>query len=92
MPNSLGTSMPAVLNFNSHAVRNIQPKIRLREACDLIAQATSQAEFIQSIALTAEADKELVLEPRQVTGLYYSLQDLVDRLRKAEILIDKLRI
>lgn len=91
MPNSLGTSMSAVLSFNSHAVRNIQPKIRLREACDLIAQATSQAEFIQSIALTAEANKELVLEPRQVTGLYYSLQDLVTPCRTLSIGLGKLR-
>lgn len=89
MPNSISTSVPSVISFNSHAVRAMPPKIRLRGACDLIAQATHQAEFIQGITLAVEAGKELVLEPGQVTGLYFSLQDLIDRLKKAEVLMGR---
>ena len=57
---------------------------KLREACYL-------AEFIQTISLNGPRDSAVTLQPGQLTGFYFAMQNTIDRIREAEALIDAVR-
>lgn len=61
--------------------------LNLNDAAGKLREAAALAEFIQSISLNLPPDKELVLQPLQLTGFYYAMQDTIDRIIEAEGLI-----
>lgn len=63
----------------------------LLDAADKLREAAYLAEFIQSISLNVPNDGALLMQPGQVTGFYYAMEDTIDRIKKAEVLIDAAR-
>jgi hypothetical protein len=57
-------------------------------AQDLLNEATYIAEFLQTITLLKDKDEGLLLQGNQVYGLHYVMQDMIDRLQKADALLD----
>jgi hypothetical protein len=62
----------------------------LMAAADKLREAAYLAEFIQSISLNANGGG-LLLQPGQVTGFYYAMENTIDRIKEAEALIDAAR-
>ncbi|MDO9011949.1 MAG: hypothetical protein Q7U78_09115 [Gallionella sp.] len=60
----------------------------LRDATDKLSEAVYLAEFIQSISLNVPHDGSIILQPGQLTGFYYAMQNTIDRIKEAEVLID----
>ncbi|PTR07119.1 hypothetical protein C8R32_10875 [Nitrosospira sp. Nsp5] len=54
------------------------------DARDLLEEASHIAKFIQGVSL----NHEIHLEPGEVTGFYFILQDLIGRIDKANLLLD----
>jgi len=63
----------------------------LMAAADKLREAAYLAEFIQSISLNVPHGGELLLQPGQVTGFYYAMENTIDRIKEAEALIDEAR-
>jgi hypothetical protein len=63
----------------------------LIDAADKLREAASLAEFIQSISLNVPHGGTILLQPGQVTGFYYAMQNTIDRITEAEALIDTAR-
>jgi hypothetical protein len=57
------------------------------QAHDLLNEAAYIAEFVQSITILKERDDSLILSGHQVYGLHYVMQDMIDRLQKADALL-----
>jgi hypothetical protein len=66
--------------------KSIKPS-KLLKASTLLTEAASLAEFAQAFAVNAEAGEDLWLTPEQVTGMYYALGDIADRIRKADRIV-----
>lgn len=66
------------------AAINISARI---DALDILSEARGVAAFIQGITL---AGGDLHLGAGQVAGLYCTLQDLIDRIRRAEDLVGQI--
>lgn len=60
----------------------------LLDASDKLREAACMAEFIQSISLNVPHDGTILLQPGQVTGFYYAMENTIDRIKEAEVLID----
>ncbi|MEJ1958362.1 MAG: hypothetical protein WDM70_01985 [Nitrosomonadales bacterium] len=63
----------------------------LFDASDKLREAAYLAEFIQSISLIVPHDEAVLLQPGQLTGFYYAMQNTIDRIKEAEVLIDAAR-
>ncbi|SOD40561.1 hypothetical protein [Nitrosovibrio sp. Nv4] len=63
----------------------------LNNAMDLLSQARHLADFVQSITLSPRPDEGLHLLPGQLSGLFYVMQDLMDRIEKASSLLGDVR-
>lgn len=63
----------------------------LRDACDELREAAGLAEFVQSISLNVSSDGSVTLQPGQLFGFYIAMQDTIDRIQKAEALINEAR-
>jgi hypothetical protein len=57
------------------------------QAHDLLNEAAYIAEFVQSITITKDIDDSLILSGHQLYGLHYVMQDMIDRLQKADALL-----
>lgn len=69
------------------AATNISPNSEWLEALDTLCEARGVATFIQNITLTEGQERDLHLGAGAVTGLYYTLQDLINRIRRVEYLV-----
>ncbi len=58
----------------------------LVQAQDVLSEARFIAEFVQSITLVAHG-RGVNLDPSQTTGLYYVMQDMLDRVKRSEALL-----
>lgn len=65
------------------AATNISPNIAWIDAQDILCEARCVAIFIQNITIV-EPGSGLHLSAGGVTGLYYTLQDLINRIRRVE--------
>ena len=63
----------------------------LRDACDELREAAGLAEFVQSISLNVSSDGSVTLQPGRLFGFYIAMQDTIDRIKAAELLIDEAR-
>ncbi|GEM_PF-5814099 len=63
----------------------------LFDANDKLREASAMASFVQSISLNVKHDDALLLQPEQLTGFYFVMQNTIDRIREADTLIDKAR-
>jgi hypothetical protein len=63
----------------------------LLHAVDKLREAGCLAEFIQSISLNGPHDGSLHLQPAQLAGFCYAMQNTIDRIKEAETLIDAVR-
>ena len=63
----------------------------LMDAADKLREAAFLAEFIQSISLNVPHGGGILLQPGQVTGFYYAMQNTIDRITEAEAFIDAAR-
>lgn len=63
----------------------------LNGAVDKLNEAAYLAEFIQSISLNVPSDGALELQPAQLTGFYFAMQNTIDRIREAASLISAAR-
>ena len=59
-------------------------------AMDALSNAAAVAQFVQGITLIPRGDGEIHLHKGQVTGLFYVMQDLIDRINRAAGLVDQL--
>lgn len=69
------------------AATNISLNSERLEALDVLCEARGIATFIQNITLTEGPERDLHLGSGAVTGLYYTLQDLINRIRRVEDLV-----
>jgi len=60
----------------------------LRDALDKLREAAYVAEFVQSISLNVPHDGTVTLQPGQLAGFYLAMNDTIDRIKSAEVLID----
>lgn len=60
------------------------------DALNTLSHAAAVAEFVQGITLVPGIGGEIHLHKGQVTGLYYVMQDLIDRINLAAGLVDQL--
>jgi hypothetical protein len=63
----------------------------LLEANDKLTEAKALASFVQSISLNGTATDGLLLQPAQLTGFYYVLENMIDRIKEAEDFINAAR-
>lgn len=56
----------------------------LLDAADLLSEARALAAFVQSMALNSGPEGSIVLTPDQLCGMSYSMQDIIDRIKRAE--------
>lgn len=70
------------------AAANISPNRARLDAMDILCEARGVATFVQGITLL-EPENDLHLGAGQVTGLYYTLQDLINRIRRVEDLVEQ---
>lgn len=63
----------------------------LLDATNKLHEAAYMAEFIQSISLNVPHDGAIMLQPGQVTGFYFVMQNTIARIKEAEVLIDTVR-
>lgn len=63
----------------------------LIDATERLNEAACMAEFIQSISLNVPHGGELLLQPGQVTGFYFVMQNTIDLINEAEGLIEAAR-
>lgn len=59
----------------------------VREVLD---EAAAVAEFVQGITLLEGPKRELHLSSGGTTGLFYTMQDLIDRIRRAEGMLEQI--
>lgn len=65
---------------------NTQPA--LIDAVDMLSEARSMAAFVQSTAINANPGQSMTLHPDQLSGMGYTLQGVIDRIKLASIAID----
>ena len=63
----------------------------LLKAIDKLDEAKAVAHFVQSIGVNGRRDDSLTLQPSQLTGFYYVMQNAIDLIKEAEALIDTAR-
>lgn len=56
----------------------------LLDAADLLSEARALAAFVQSIPLNCGAGESIMFTPNQLSGMHYSMQDIIDRIKRAE--------
>lgn len=59
----------------------------LVEACDILSHAAYIARFVQGITIRGKTDEGLNMGAGEVTGLYFVMDDLIDRIEKANEMI-----
>lgn len=59
------------------------------QAHELINEAQFIAEFLQTIAIVKSTDDAVRFDGNQISGLYYVMQDMIDRLQKADTLLSE---
>ena len=69
-------------------VRAISNK-NLLVAVAALSGATAIAQFVQGITLRSHRDEDLHLNGGEVTGLYYVMQDLIDKIKQASDLVSQ---
>lgn len=69
------------------ATANISPKDAWLDALEILTEARAVTEFIQGITLVNGPERSLHLGAGEVTGLYYTLQDLINRISRVEDLV-----
>lgn len=63
----------------------------LLEAVEKLDKAVALTEFVQSISLNGRPEASLVLQPAQLTGFYYVMQNAIDLIKEAGALIETTR-
>jgi hypothetical protein len=58
------------------------------DAADAIAEAIYIARFIQGMTVNLPPDHALTLQPSQLSGLYYTMQGMIERMEKTKALFD----
>lgn len=59
----------------------------LHDASDKLVEVKALANFVQSISLNLHDGQALTLQPAQLSGFYYVLENIIDRAKEAEDLI-----
>lgn len=60
----------------------------LINATDKLDEAKALAHFIQSISLNVPSDGTITLQPVQLSGFYFAMQNMIDRINEANALIE----
>lgn len=69
------------VNSKSEAIRNLESHTLLIEAEDILEHAAYVAKFVQGITLRTDSNGEIEMHSGEVTGMYYVLEDLIDRIK-----------
>jgi hypothetical protein len=75
---------------DSHSTTRNKP-LDLIDAIDILSEARSLSEFVQSIAINAPSNESVTLSAQQLSGFGYAMQDVIDRVKEAEEIVDGLR-
>lgn len=62
----------------------------INDVRDTLSEARAVATFVQGITLVSGPVRDLHLSAGQTTGLYYTMQDLIDRISRAEGMLEQL--
>lgn len=62
----------------------------MNDVRDTLSEARAVATFVQGITLVSGPVRDLHLSAGQVSGLFYTMEDLIDRIRRAEDMLEQL--
>ena len=74
------------MSNDTHTTRN-----RLIEASDVLSEAQRQVDFLSTLCTFGGTDDSVELNAPAISGLYYVLGDIIQRLQRADELIKEHR-